>query len=97
MASVWSKGTNNAASVNLRYNDIDVYYGNFEDGVIKRKDCTWTKLEGIEKEVNYISCTNLNVRHMLENCDINVVAVFVTVEVSDKKVSSVRWTVGAQF
>ena len=32
---------------------------------------------------------------MLENCDINVVAVFVEVAVTAKKVSSVNWTVGA--
>lgn len=95
LASVQSSGDDNRTSVKLQYNDIDVYHGNFDHGVIRRKDCVWTTLDGVEKEVNLISCSNLNVKFMLENCDINVVAVFVEVAVTAKKVSSVNWTVGA--
>ena len=35
--------------------------------------------------------------YLIENCDINIVAVFVSVEVSEKKLSTVKWRVGAQF
>ena len=54
-------------------------------------------MNGIEKEVNFISCSNLNINYLIENCDINVVSVFVFVGVSEKKVSTVKWTVGDQF
>ena len=33
----------------------------------------------------------------MENCDINAVAVFVTVNVVNKKVFSAEWKIGAQF
>ena len=83
--------------IKLIYNDLDVYHGNFGDGILQRRDCTWAKLNGIEKEVNFISCSNLNINYFIQNCDINVVAVFVFVGVSEKKVSTVKWTVGDQF
>ena len=34
---------------------------------------------------------------MLQNCDINVVAVFAKVVVSGRKIQTVHWTIGAQF
>ena len=55
------------------------------------------KLDGVDKEVNFIACSNRNVEYLIKNCDINVCAVFVRVSVSEKKVSSVEWTVDAQF
>ena len=55
------------------------------------------KLDGVAKEVNLIACSNLNVEYLIKTCDINVVAVFVCVSVSEKKVSSIEWTVDAQF
>ena len=55
------------------------------------------KLDSVDKEVNFIACSNRNVEYLIKNCDINVCAVFVRVSVSEKKVSSVEWTVDAQF
>ena len=97
LCSVWSAFSDNDNTVELIYNDVDVYHGSFGDGAIERKDCTYVKLDGVDKEVNFMACSNLNVEYLIKNCDINVIAVFVRVSVSEKKVSSVEWTVDAQF
>ena len=54
-------------------------------------------MKGIDKEVNMISCTNLNINSLKLNCDINAVAVFVTVKVVATRVHSAEWIVGGQF
>ena len=54
-------------------------------------------MDGLEKEVNFILCENLNIKALIENCDINAVAVFVNVRVENKKVSFAEWIVGSQF
>ena len=40
LASVWSKASSSDKKVKLIFNDIDVYYGEFQEGVIQRKNCT---------------------------------------------------------
>ena len=67
------------SAIRLKYNDIDVYHGSFGDGEINRIDCKWTKIEGINPEVNLISCTKLNTSSLIGNFDINAVAVCVHV------------------
>ena len=87
LAAVWSVDARNEEVVKLSFNDIDVYHGNFGEGNIERRDCTYSKLEDIEKDVNFIKCNNLNLLSLVRNCDINAVAVFVEVKVENKKVS----------
>ena len=53
------------SAIRLKYNDIDVYHGSFGDGKINRIDCKWTKIEGINPEVNLISCTKLNTSSLI--------------------------------
>ena len=97
VASVWSSYDENKDVGRLIYNDIDVYHGKFADGMIQRMGCSWKKLQGIEKDINFVSCVNLNIAALKDNCDINAVAVFVHVKVNEKKVSSVKWDVAPQF
>ena len=40
LASVWSKASSSNKKVKLIFNDIDVYYGEFQEGVIQSKNCT---------------------------------------------------------
>ena len=44
----------------LKYNNIDIYTGIFDDGEIDRIDCSYAEIHGIDKEVNLITCSNLN-------------------------------------
>ena len=44
----------------LKFNDIDVYYGSFDIGELKRTECTWTKIENVSSEVNLIKFENLS-------------------------------------
>ena len=97
LASVWGASSASKEKVKLIFNDIDVYYGEFHEGVIERLGCTWAMLDGIDKEVNMISCRNVNIESLMLNCDINAVAVFVIVKVVAKKVYSAEWVVGPQF
>ena len=55
VASVWSSYDENKEVARLIYNDIDVCHCKFADGVIQRMGCSWKKLGGIEKEVNFVS------------------------------------------
>ena len=75
--------------VQLKFNDIDIYYGSFGNGELKRTRCTWTKIENISSEVNLIKCENLSTDYLVDNFDINAVAVCVHAKVLNKKVSSV--------
>ena len=97
LASVWGASSASKEKVKLIFNDIDVYFGEFHEGTIERLECTWTTLDGIDKEVNKIYCRNVNVDSLMANCDINAVAVFVIVKVVAKKVFSAEWVVGPQF
>ena len=97
LASVWSAQDDNPQGLKLTFNDIDIYHGDFCEGDIIRKSCTQTKLNGIRKDINLIFCSNLNAKYLLENCDINAVAVFVQVSVLDKKMIHAQWIVGAQY
>ena len=83
----------------LKYNDIDVYYGNFgpKDCDIIRTDCKWTQIPGIETEVNLILCENLNAKNLTENFDINAVAVCICVSVANDKASTVEWLITPEF
>ena len=74
----------------LKYNDIDIYTGIFGDGEIDRTDCSYVKIRGIDKEVNLITCSNLNSSSLLATCDINAVAVCVEVRVENGEVASVQ-------
>ena len=83
--------------IDLVYNDIDVYYGRFGEGDINRINCSYTNIDGIDKEVNLIECSNLNTKYLQENCDINAVAVYVHVHVENKVVRSSEWTVSPEY
>ena len=76
--------------VELKFNDIDIYYGSFGDGELVRIKCSWTKIEKIECEVNLILCERLNTDNLVRNFDINAVSVCVNVKVLDRKVSSIE-------
>ena len=97
LASIWSNKSANNEPAKLIFNDIDVYHGEFGEVVLQRHKCEQAHLKGIEKEVNLISCTSINVEWLMANCDINAVAVFVLVNVLDKKIQSVKQVVGAPF
>lgn len=83
----------------LRFNDIDVYFGSFteQECDISRNDCKWTKIKDIDSEVNLIHCSNLNVTNLVENFDINAVAVCVHVSVVNNKLSTAEWHVTSEF
>ena len=81
----------------LTYNDIDVYKGNFGQGQFERKDCTYAKLNGLDVEIHIIKCMNLNLEAIIENCDINAVSVFVNVGVEKKRVVSTDVVARAEF
>ena len=70
---------------------------NFREGVIFGGKCSYAHLDGLEEEVNFISCLNLNTKYLMNTCDINTVAALVNVKVKNKKVVSADWTVGTQF
>ena len=71
--------------MSLKYNDIDVYCGSFGEGEMDRLDCKWVKIDGIDAEVNLISCTKLNTSSLVKNFDINAVAVSVHVIVGNNE------------
>ena len=73
-------------TVKLKFNDIDVYYGNWNEGEISRGDCTQINIENINKEVNLIKCSYLNTKCLIENFDINVISVCVCVRVVSNRV-----------
>ena len=74
----------------MKYNDVDIYTGIFGDYVIDRKDCSYAKIHGIDKEVNLITCSNLNSSTLLETCHITAVAICVEVRVEDAEVDTVQ-------
>ena len=86
-----------ADNVELKFNDIDIYYGNWSEGEIRRGSCTWIDMENIDKEVNLIKCSNLNTTWLVENFDINAVAVCVRVNVENESISSLSWVVAPEF
>ena len=45
--------------LHLTYNDIDIYYGEFGMGHMVRNSCSYEKIEGVPKEVNFLKCTIL--------------------------------------
>ena len=53
LAAIWSSNIESTTSIELRYNDIDVYHGAFGEGITQRKECVWTKLDGMETKVNF--------------------------------------------
>ena len=71
LAAIWSSETNNGVDLKLRFNDIDVYHVELGEGNIQRRSCSWTKLDAVDSEINLISCSNLNVKSLIENYDIN--------------------------
>ena len=83
--------------VQLKFNDIDIYHGNFGDGELKRTDCTQSMIKKIKTEVNLIQCENLNIPYLINNVDINAVAVCVLVQVLESKVISSQQTVAPEF
>ena len=96
LANVWSVDRSSGETLKLISNDIDVYYGKFGEGVIQRGNCSYVKLNGLEKDVNLISCVNLNATKLIETCDINAVAVVVYIKVKNKRIASAEWIVAAQ-
>ena len=81
----------------LKYNDIDIYYGSFGDGNIKRTGCKQKMVDNVQSEINLISCINLNTSCLVDNFDINAVAICVHVHVKHEKVSSLEWFVTPEF
>ena len=81
---------NDYEPVNLKFNDIDIYYGSFADGELERIKCCWAKINNIEYEVNLILCQRLNTEYLVSNFDINAVGVCVYVKILHNEVSSVE-------
>ena len=39
LAAIWSGRFESKANIELRYNDIDIYHGNFGEGITRRENC----------------------------------------------------------
>ena len=67
-------------NVNLMENDIDVYYGtwNNEDGRellnVLMSEISYVDVDGIDKPVNTVKCKNLSAKAFLSSNDVNVTA-----------------------
>ena len=96
-AKVWNELPEVDTNIQLISNDIDIYYGTFDAGKVDRIDCTYAQIQGIDKEVNLLKCSNLNLESMMSNCDINAVAICVKVVVEKSVVTATDWIVSPEF
>ena len=100
-AHMFAKVRNELLEVDTNFrlvsNDIDIYYGTFDAGKVDRIDCTYAQIQGIDKEVNLLKCSNLNLESMMSNCDINAVAICVMVVVEKSVVTATDWIVSPEF
>ncbi len=89
----------NLPPANLLANDIDVYHGEFGSGdtmLSKGKEHNkHLQVDGVDREVNFVHCTELNTQSLLNTCDINAVqaSIFVHVQPSGA-VKRCKLTVG---
>ena len=97
VADIYKSLSNTGTRIHLMYNDIDVYYGRFGEGEINRLDCSYTNISGLEEEVNLINCSHLNTAWLLNNSDINAVALCVHVHVRNNKVQLSEWIISPEF